>query len=353
MFKDVLTIARKELKSCFSDKVITAQILFLPFIIVFGFSLLVSAVSNITDRTDTGNYTAYYINDTKYVEEILSEFDLESDNKSDVKSDISSQELDLLVVLPKNLSVADDIGNEDLKIDYSEIYLNTEYEYCDENYIMKELFSILFPGIILMSVFMVCMNLAAETLAGDKERGFLNMILITPIKRSSIAAGKAFCIFVLAVISSISAFIGMVTALPYLAAHLGITDGFSYGIREYVFLFMVTITAAFAFVGIMLILSAVAGNVKRAASTAPVFMLILMFAGMLTVVESVKEVVDSMGIINACIPVWNTMVVMQDVFVCDVSPGFAALTCIINLLLGGIAVFIIGKLLENEKIVNG
>lgn len=324
---------------------------------MFGFSLLVSAVSNITDRTDTGNYTAYYINDTKYVEEILSEFDFESDNKSDnksdIKSDISSQELDLLVVLPKNLSVADDIGNEDLKIDYSEIYLNTEYEYCDENYIMKELFSILFPGIILMSVFMVCMNLAAETLAGDKERGFLNMILITPIKRSSIAAGKAFCIFVLAVISSISAFIGMVTALPYLAAHLRITDGFSYGIGAYVFLFMVTITAAFAFVGIMLILSAVAGNVKRAASTAPVFMLILMFAGMLTVVESVKEVVDSMEIINACIPVWNTMVAMQDILVCDVSPGFAALTCIINLLLGGIAVFIIGKLLENEKIVNG
>jgi ABC-type Na+ efflux pump permease subunit len=62
------------------------------------------------------------------------------------------------------------------------------------------------PMMVFMAVFMVCMNLSANAVAGDKENVFLNTMLITPVKRSSIAAGKSISIFVIAVIASISAF---------------------------------------------------------------------------------------------------------------------------------------------------
>ena len=74
---------------------------------------------------------------------------------------------------------------------------------------------------------------------------------------------------------------------------------------------------------------------------------------MLTVVESFGEIVDDLGMMNAYIPAWNTMVVMQDVVACDYSPEFVAVTCIVNLLFAAVAIFVTGRLFENEKIVNG
>ena len=206
---------------------------------------------------------------------------------------------------------------------------------------------------ILMSVFIVCMNLAAESIAGDKERGFLNTMLIAPIKRSSIAAGKSLCVFAAAVIGGISAFVGMAVSLPKLAESSGATESITYSFSEYLLLFGVTITAVFALAGVLLILSTVAKDVKQATSIAPALMLVLMVASMLTIVESFGEVVDDLGMINACIPAWNTMVVMQDIIAFDYSPAFAVTTCAVNLLFAVIAIFITGRLFENEKIVNG
>ncbi|MGN0666152.1 MAG: hypothetical protein ACI4KF_06460 [Huintestinicola sp.] len=74
---------------------------------------------------------------------------------------------------------------------------------------------------------------------------------------------------------------------------------------------------------------------------------------MLTVTESFGEAVEGLGMINACIPAWNTMVVMQDIIAFDYSPVFAVVTCLVNLLFAVTAIFVTGRLFEKEKIVNG
>ncbi len=385
MLKDIFTVAKKEIKSCFSDKAILAQILLLPFIMVFGYAMLMSAVGGETNQKDENNYTAYCINAPEYMSEGFTELGIksvEADKAETIKTDISEKECDLLVVFPKDFSVAEVGSNElsDVEIWYNSessdsiavynsatAFLNalqpkvftvnanveTQYDFGDEDYAVKKLLGIILPVMILLSVFMVCMNLAAETIAGDKERGFLNTMLIAPIKRSSIAAGKSLYIFAAAVIGGISAFVGMALALPKLAESTGAVGGISYSFSEYLLLFGVTITAVFALAGILLILSTVAKDVKQATNIAPVFMLILMVASMLTIVESLGEAVDNLGMINACIPAWNTMVIMQDIIAFDYSPVFVAVTCITNLLFAVIAIFITGRLFENEKIVNG
>ena len=44
--RDISTIARKELRSFFTDKIILIQILLLPFAIVFGYSMLMGGMSS-------------------------------------------------------------------------------------------------------------------------------------------------------------------------------------------------------------------------------------------------------------------------------------------------------------------
>lgn len=384
MLKDVLTVAKKELKNCFSDKAILAQILLLPFIMVFGYSMLMSVVGGGTNGTDEKDYTAYCINAPEYMTDGLEGLGIKSTEQeiAEIKNRIAEKECDLLIVFPEDFAIAEvgAVELSDVQIWYNSestdsafLYsataqflgafqpsvftvnadADTDYDFGDENYAVKQLLGILLPMMILMSVFIVCMNLAAESIAGDKERGFLNTMLIAPIKRSSIAAGKSLCVFVAAVIGGISAFVGMAVSLPKLAESSGATESITYSFSEYLLLFGVTITAVFALAGVLLILSTVAKDVKQATSIAPTLMLVLMVASMLTIVESFGEVVDGLGMINACIPAWNTMVVMQDIIAFDYSPAFAVTTCAVNLLFAVIAIFITGRLFENEKIVNG
>lgn len=384
MLKDILAVAKKELKNCFSDKAILAQILLLPFATVFGYSLLMSAVGGGANGTDEKDYTAYYINAPEYMTDGFEELGIKSTEQeiAEIKNRIAEKECDLLVVFPEDFAIAE-VGAAELSdvqiwynsesTDSAMLYsttaqflgafqpvvftvnadADTDYDFGDDNYALKQLLGILLPVMILMSVFMVCMNLAAESIAGDKERGFLNTMLITPVKRSSIATGKSLCVFVAAIIGGISAFVGMALSLPKLAESSGATESVTYSFSEYLLLFGVTITAVFALAGILLILSTVAKDVKQATNIAPAFMMVLMVASILTIVESFGEVIDDLGMINACIPAWNTMVVMQDIVAFDYSSEFVAITCIVNLLFAAIAIFITGRLFENEKIVNG
>lgn len=383
MIKDILAITKKELKSCFSDKMILVQIVLLPFIIVSGYAMLMSTMSESTSGTDNKDYTAYCVNAPEYMMEVFSELGINSTELEidSIKNQISEKKCDLLVVFPDDFAIVETGETElsDVQIWYNSeksdsvmLYNMTleslnafqpkvftinsdtdiDYDYGDENYFVKKMLGILLPTMILMSVFMVCMNLAAESVAGDKERGFLNTMLITPVKRSAIAAGKSLCVFIAAIIGGISAFLGMAGSLPKLAKSSGATESISYTFSEYLLLFGVTITAVFALAGILLILSTLAKDVKQATTIAPVFMMILMIASMLTMVESFGETVDKLGMINACIPAWNTMVVMQDIIVCDYSSTFVIITCAVNVVFSAIAVFVVGRLFENERIVN-
>lgn len=383
MIKDILTITKKELKSCFSDKMILVQIVLLPFIIVSGYAMLMSTMAESGVETENSDYTAYCVNTPEYMTDVFSELGINSTELDidTIKNQISEKKCDLLVVFPDDFAIAETAETElsDVQIwynsentDSSTIYnmtveilnafqpkaftINSDadinYDYGDENYLVKKMLGTLLPTMILMSVFMVCMNLAAESVAGDKERGFLNTMLITPVKRSSIAAGKSLCVFIAAIIGGISAFLGMAGSLPKMAKSTGATESISYSFSEYLLLFGVTITAVFALAGILLVLSTLAKDVKQATTIAPVFMMILMIASMLTMVESFGETVDKLGMINACIPAWNTMVVMQDIIVCDYSSTFVIITCAVNVVFSAIAVFVVGRLFENERIVN-
>lgn len=274
--RDIWTIARKELKSCFHDKVILLQIVFVPFLVVSDFIFLMSILGQVSITQGAG---------------------------------------------------------EAETIAYSILGMSL-------------------PVFLLMAVFTVCMNLAAESIVGEKERGFLNTMLLAPIRRSAIAAGKSLGIFVIALIGGASAFFGMSISLPHMASAMGIQDGISYGVCDYVLLFAATITAVFALASILLIVSTFSKDVKQATNTASVFMIVLTVLSMLTTTDFFRTICDQGGIRNAFIPMWNSALIMQDIIQADFSVLFFAVSCVANLLFCVIAVYVVGRCFENEKIVN-
>ncbi|MBO7452203.1 MAG: hypothetical protein J6U54_17885, partial [Clostridiales bacterium] len=151
---------------------------------------------------------------------------------------------------------------------------------------------------------------------------------------------------------SISSFIGMAVSLPRIADAMEMSSGAGYGISAYVALFVSVVTALFVLSAGLLIVSTLSKDVKQATTIAPAFIFIVMIPSLLSSTEGFSKIISDFGFKNYFIPVWNSVMVMQDVLEMDYSLVALIPVCIINILVACIGVFIVGKLFENEKVVN-
>lgn len=117
-----------------------------------------------------------------------------------------------------------------------------------------ELITSILPMLLVMLAFSSSMSLSTESIAGEKERGTLATIFVTPIKKVDVAFGK---IFALSIISTISVLISTTTAVLSLS---NITDSDvkinDYGWQLYILIFFVMLVTIHLFIVILLIISA-------------------------------------------------------------------------------------------------
>ena len=342
-------------------------------------STMMTDVSN-----DDHKYDAYVVYSPEYLSEPLEELGCEQVQPSevdDIKDGISKKQHDLLIVFPENFTPAEQGSTELPDI---EIWYNTEknssmlayqnisgvinelqpkvfsvngntdvqHDLGDETKSQRQYLGMVLPLMLFLAAFQVCSNLAAETIAGDKERGFLNTMLITPAKRGFIAAGKSLGIYAIAFIAGISGFVGMALSIPKLTEAMQIT-GVSYTVTEYLLLFVSTFTAVMVLASLLLIISTLSKSVKQATTLAPVCLIVLMISAFLSTVDSFKASIEKLGDVNYLIPAWNSMQSLKDILCLDYSGRSILIGCVVNILLSVVSVFIIGRCFESEKIVNG
>ena len=95
---------------------------------------------------------------------------------------------------------------------------DTTYDLASEESITGMIFSMMMPMLLTMLLFAGCMSAAPESIAGEKERGTIATLLVTPMKRSSLAIGKICSLSVIALLSCLSSFVGTMLSIPKLMA---------------------------------------------------------------------------------------------------------------------------------------
>ena len=78
-----------------------------------------------------------------------------------------------------------------------------------------------------------------------------------------------------------------------------------------------------------------------------------MIPSMLSSTDSFSEKIDSLGETNYVIPVWNSIKMLQDVIRLEYTVQNACTMIAVNVAAAVIGVFIVGRLFNREKIVNG
>ena len=116
--RDIITVAKKEIRAFFSDKAILMQMFILPFAIVFGYGMLMSAMwSGMREDStvqDNKSIIAYSINAPAEFSSALDELGIKPAPDNDIekyKSQVKSKDADMLMIFPDDFKMgSEEIG---------------------------------------------------------------------------------------------------------------------------------------------------------------------------------------------------------------------------------------------------
>ena len=380
MFRDTLTVYKKEIKSILKDRTVLFMCILLPFLFMFGEGKLMSAMAG--DQTEEKTYNAYVVNAPEAMKDGLKAlgFTGAPDDIDQCITDIKNKKTDMLIVFPQDFSIAASEGSSvsDIEVYYNSsstdslmlrerlsvfldsfrpvvftIHANTSktYDLGDETYQAKNIVASMVPGFLLLTIVYGIMALASNIIAGDKETGFLNTVLITPVSRTSVALGKALAVMTAAAISSVSSFVGLSFLMKDFQKMMG-DAAVSYAFVDYVYVFITIMCVTFALVGLILIISTLAKTARSAQTLTVLPVMLLFFGSFLTSNASLEGALASFGFKNFLIPLWNATYLTKNILLTGFTTTEMLVTCGINLVFGILCLTLISYLFNQEKIVN-
>ncbi len=224
---------------------------------------------------------------------------------------------------------------------------DTEYDLSGEAGMMTALLGGVLPFLAIALIFSACMAVTLESVAGEKERGTLATILVTPVKRSHIALGKILPLACVALIGATSSFLGIAFSLPKLAGMSvgSMTSG--YGFISYLWLFLLILSIVPVIVACVSVVSTLAKTVKEASAYTSVIMIFIMILSLLSSFTS------SIGAWAIFVPVLNAVFAMQKVLSLTVAVWEVLVAVAMNLVYTGLLVALMSWMLGNEKIMFG
>lgn len=393
MNNSILTIMKKELARFFGDKKVVFSTILLPGLMIFVlYSFMGSALSSQFSVEEDYKAECYVLrlpeDDTLQMllkesfrfKEISSEEEVKQ-----AKKKLQQKETDLCVVFPENF--AEDIAETlpvtssalppEVQIFYNSSETSSETAYQTMSGILDQfegmlsnrfdinksdgvaydlakkedavgsIFSSMLPMLLLIFLFSGTLAITPESIAGEKERGTIATLLVTPVKRSHIAIGKILALSIIALLSGASSTIGTVLSMPKLMGGTGELDGTVYSVTDYLLLAVVILSTVLVLVTALSLISAYAKSIKEAQSYATPLMILLMLVGITAMFgNGAKE-----ELYYYCIPAYNSVQSMVRIFQFEVTADTMFVTVASNVAVTFIGMFVLTKMFQSERIV--
>ncbi|HIX07095.1 MAG TPA: ABC transporter permease [Candidatus Borkfalkia faecipullorum] len=381
--KNAFIIMRKEFARFFKDPRLVLGTLILPGLLIFFVYTLLGSVFYEKEPS----YTLKIVNPSASFAALFEEQDAytleeaEASQVEAIKGEIKEGKTDLLIVFPENFDAIlvggayappGEEGSPNVEVWYDSAQMRSATAYNTVAGLLDTLedmvssrfdvnlsgggdlstkaeaeasyYAMLLPFLVLTFLFSGCLGIAPESIAGEKERGTIATLLVTPIRRSELVIGKICSLSVLSALSAISSFIGTFLAMPKLMGG-NIGDMFAaYTAGDYLALFAVMLSAVLLIVCIISILSAYAKSVKEATAFAMPVMVVVMLLGLSSMIfGTVKNPAAFL------IPAYNCVQMMSQIFSRALSPVCLVITLASNAVYIGLLVFALTKMFKSEK----
>ena len=373
--KDTLIVIKKELTRFFTDYRMLAAMILPGILIYLIYSLMGPIISSNFTASSDYNYQVYVLNEdeaylnllkTGYTEACYQVTFLEVVDEEEVKNAIKDESADLLITFTSiNDKLAIDLAYNSAKVESQTIYTLTYtmltsvqvnpndylFTLANQNLATDEqtsstYISMMLPFLLLIFLCTGVMSVAPESIAGEKDRGTIATLLVTPLKRTNLAIGKIVSLAIISLVGGISSFIGTILSLPNLASAQGAIKLY-YGPLDYIYLLLIILSVLLLFVGIYSIASAMAKSVKEASAYSTPIMIIVLIVGIMSMVSSLPTA----NLAVYFIPVYNSVVAMSTILSLDINVIGVVIAVVSNLVYAVILAFILGKMFNSEKIM--
>lgn len=209
------------------------------------------------------------------------------------------------------------------------------------------IWSKILPMLIMMMLFSGVMAIAPSSIAGEKERGTIATLLVTPMKRNDLALGKIVSLSCIALLSGTSSFIGIALSLPNMVNIDEAGASFHYAFSDYLALMFIIFASVLIMASAVSLLSALAKDVKNAGTMITPFMLVVMLCGLMPLMQDGA----SRNLAVYAIPFYNSIEAMTAVFAHELRWSAVALTLGTNVVYTGVAVWGLTKMFNSEKVM--
>ena len=395
-------IFKKELMRVFSDKKMIFSLFVLPAIVMIGVYGLLGAMTDKMETDIEEHISVTYIQNAPEGFEALAAqvgydtaaeikyvaADASAEEVQQIKDDILNGGADLLVVFDREFlakaeayeNAGDPVPN--VKISYNstmnyssaarsmfhamvlDVYetnllqnrfgnleLLTVFTSEDELIVNEDkanglMLASMLPYFIIMMLFAGAMGLCVDAIAGEKERGTMATMLLSPVKRSSIVFGKLFGLSVLSALSSVVYAASMIVAMPMMGS-MGMGD-VSFSVLQIFELLGIMVSMVLFNVCILCLISVFAKNSKEASAyVTPVYMVVIVL-GMLTMfnVGGTAPATSSYAI-----PIYGSSLAIQAVAANELTLAQFGLSVAGNVLCVLVMVVAITKVFNNEKVM--
>ena len=214
----------------------------------------------------------------------------------------------------------------------------------DKDMMAMKIAAMIIPMVTISILFSTVLSLCPEAIAGEKERGTLASLLLTPIKRGEFVAGKILSLSTTAIASGIVSFTGLILSIPKLMGGFNITISPVDGIL----LFLLVVTVLLLFVAIGVFISALANTVKEAAGYLSPIMIVFMLFGMAPSLFGFDQwYLSFVPILNVCVSINALLNGAENLLL------FFGLTVASTVLYTGLLMFGVTRLFNKERVVLG
>ena len=205
--------------------------------------------------------------------------------------------------------------------------------------------SMMLPYLITMLLFAGAMSVGVDAIAGEKERGTLASMLLTPVSRDAIVVGKLVSMAILSSLSAIVYAVSMIVAMSVMGSTMGelAENGFgnvSFGPTQCLMLLAIMLVMVYLYVAIIGLLAVLAKDVKTASTYISPVYIVVIIAGMLTMFNSGKA-----------IPIYGNALAIADLCSNELTSVNFLASIGGTLLLAIIITVAVGRAFNSEKIM--
>ncbi len=397
----IKSVFTKELSRVFKDRKLLFSLFVLPpLLVIVIYSLISRLVTGMNDDIEAHKSIVYMADAPQSVKTALTtlEYDKTANvtfiNASDVtdslKDSVLDGAVDLIVIFPKDFdSQLESFEKDKTSIPSVEVCYNSTKNYSQAAYqelegkvfatyrqsiiadrlgtldtlvvfnekttlIINEdeangqFLAMMVPYLVVMLLFASAMGLCVDATAGEKERGTLATLLMTPAKRSHIALGKLFGLATLAGISAILYAVGIIIAMPSMNfTGEAMNTSVSFSPFQIFSMIVLLVALVYLFVAIISLVSLLAKDVKTASTLVSPMYIVVILLGMTTMFKTPGE----SPLALYAIPVYGTSLAIQDIMINAIAWPQLLLAIAGEIVLGIILTYGVKKAFDSEKVI--